>query len=262
MERSGAKLFCVGDDWQSIYRFSGSEVDLFVNFETYFGEYSRTFIDKTYRNSQELLDIYLLVPMSKSSRFVDDLFSLYRQGVMGEVKRIYPKKIAGIIDAEIDPEAIKPLSCPICKVGTLVKRKGAEGKTFVSCSNYPACNYSANNLESVRKNNRCPICSNFLTKRNGKFGEFLGCMSYPYCTYSADIVIETENSDNNRHMQRERVAAYASKTASSSAKWTFEEDMELKSEFNKKMSIAQIALIHNRTQGQIYYRLKKLGLME
>lgn len=57
LDVSGAKLFCVGDDWQSIYRFSGSDIDLFINFKRYFGSVSRTDITRTYRNSQELIDI-------------------------------------------------------------------------------------------------------------------------------------------------------------------------------------------------------------
>lgn len=32
-----AKLYCVGDDWQSIYRFSGSDMALFNQFPEYFG---------------------------------------------------------------------------------------------------------------------------------------------------------------------------------------------------------------------------------
>src|SRR5699024_1641922 len=32
-----AKLYCVGDDWQSIYRFSGSDMALFNNFAAFFG---------------------------------------------------------------------------------------------------------------------------------------------------------------------------------------------------------------------------------
>ena len=64
IERSGAKLICVGDDWQSIYRFSGSDLDLFTNFEKYFGETSILKIEQTYRNSQELLDI--------ASKFIEE----------------------------------------------------------------------------------------------------------------------------------------------------------------------------------------------
>ena len=57
IKKSNAKLICVGDDWQSIYRFSGSDLDIFSNFAKYFGETTTLKIEKTYRNSQELLDI-------------------------------------------------------------------------------------------------------------------------------------------------------------------------------------------------------------
>ena len=43
------KLFCVGDDWQSIYRFNGSDIDLIINFENYWGRSYISFIEKTYR---------------------------------------------------------------------------------------------------------------------------------------------------------------------------------------------------------------------
>ena len=35
-EECDSKIFCVGDDFQSIYRFSGCTLDLFVNFKKYF----------------------------------------------------------------------------------------------------------------------------------------------------------------------------------------------------------------------------------
>jgi len=56
-ELSGARLICVGDDWQSIYRFAGSDISLFSNFEKYVGKYEQLFIEQTYRNSQSLIDI-------------------------------------------------------------------------------------------------------------------------------------------------------------------------------------------------------------
>lgn len=56
LTQTGAKLLCVGDDWQSIYRFTGSDISLFTNFEKYFG-YTRTMrLEKTYRNAQQLID--------------------------------------------------------------------------------------------------------------------------------------------------------------------------------------------------------------
>ncbi len=51
------KLFCVGDDWQSIYRFSGSDIALFKEFETYFGVTEKSKIETTYRFNNPLIDI-------------------------------------------------------------------------------------------------------------------------------------------------------------------------------------------------------------
>ena len=56
-EDSDAKLLCVGDDWQSIYRFAGSDISLFSDFEDFVGEYKELLIERTFRNSQELVDI-------------------------------------------------------------------------------------------------------------------------------------------------------------------------------------------------------------
>jgi DNA helicase-4 len=54
---SGARLVCVGDDWQSIYRFAGSDISLFSNFEKFVGKNEKLLIEQTYRNSQSLIDI-------------------------------------------------------------------------------------------------------------------------------------------------------------------------------------------------------------
>jgi DNA helicase IV len=55
--KTNAKVMCVGDDWQSIYRFAGSDINLFSNFEKYLGYYELLKIENTYRNSQELINI-------------------------------------------------------------------------------------------------------------------------------------------------------------------------------------------------------------
>lgn len=50
-------LFCVGDDWQSIYRFVGSDIGFVFNFEKYWGKSEESKIETTYRFTQSLIDI-------------------------------------------------------------------------------------------------------------------------------------------------------------------------------------------------------------
>lgn len=57
-----AKLYCVGDDWQSIYRFSGSDMALFNNFSEFFGPTDIMKIETTYRFGEPLV--------SQSSQFI------------------------------------------------------------------------------------------------------------------------------------------------------------------------------------------------
>ena len=52
-----AKLYCVGDDWQSIYRFSGSDMALFNHFADYFGATEINKIETTYR-FESLLSVF------------------------------------------------------------------------------------------------------------------------------------------------------------------------------------------------------------
>lgn len=53
----GAKIFVVGDDWQSIYRFNGSDVNLFIEFDKYFPNSETIKIEENRRNSQKINDI-------------------------------------------------------------------------------------------------------------------------------------------------------------------------------------------------------------
>lgn len=57
IEKGNSKLFAVGDDWQAIYRFSGCDLNIFLNFSKYFDNSAVTKITTTHRNSQELQDI-------------------------------------------------------------------------------------------------------------------------------------------------------------------------------------------------------------
>ena len=52
-----AKLYCVGDDWQSIYRFSGSDMALFNQFADYFGATEINKIETTYRFGEPIVGL-------------------------------------------------------------------------------------------------------------------------------------------------------------------------------------------------------------
>jgi DNA helicase IV len=59
---SETSLFCVGDDWQAIYRFTGSDLTWTTKFEQKFGDTKVTALDKTFRFNNSISDI--------SSRFI------------------------------------------------------------------------------------------------------------------------------------------------------------------------------------------------
>lgn len=56
-KKSDFNLFCVGDDWQSIYRFTGSDISYILNFEKYWGSTVVSKIETTYRFGKQLIDI-------------------------------------------------------------------------------------------------------------------------------------------------------------------------------------------------------------
>ena len=50
------QLFCVGDDWQAIYRFTGSDINIMKNFEEHFGTYARSDLGTTFRCEKKITD--------------------------------------------------------------------------------------------------------------------------------------------------------------------------------------------------------------
>lgn len=88
-------LFCVGDDWQSIYRFAGSDIGYILNFAQFWGDTETSKIETTYRFSQRLIDIssdFIMKnpnQLKKSIRASNDT----EKYVIGEVKG-YTDKLA------------------------------------------------------------------------------------------------------------------------------------------------------------------------
>jgi DNA helicase-4 len=72
---SNAKIIAVGDDWQSIFRFSGAKLELFTRFQEIMGYANILKITNTYRNSQELIDIAGNFVMQNDSQIKKNLKS-------------------------------------------------------------------------------------------------------------------------------------------------------------------------------------------
>jgi len=56
-QNPGVKLYAVGDDWQSIFRFTGSDISIITEFGKHFGYTSKTSIFRTYRFNDEILQV-------------------------------------------------------------------------------------------------------------------------------------------------------------------------------------------------------------
>lgn len=57
IDKTKARFMAVGDDFQSIYRFTGCDLNIFIKFNEYFPNSKLLKIENTYRNSQELIDV-------------------------------------------------------------------------------------------------------------------------------------------------------------------------------------------------------------
>ena len=75
-KNDNCKIMVVGDDWQSIYRFAGNDLNLFIHFDKYLGAGLKLNIEKTYRNSQELVNIASKFIMKNNMQIKKDLKSL------------------------------------------------------------------------------------------------------------------------------------------------------------------------------------------
>ena len=75
------KLFCVGDDWQSINGFAGSEVDYFINFKDQFKYCEEIPLKTNYRSSKMVVDMSNHLISKNKNRIVKDIVHCEKNGV-------------------------------------------------------------------------------------------------------------------------------------------------------------------------------------
>ena len=94
-----ARIMAVGDDWQSIYAFSGSILPLFTQFCNEIGYGQELKITRTYRNAQEIIDIAGTFVQKNSTQIKKELIS---------PKRIDNPVIINTYSEEFEKEKDKP----------------------------------------------------------------------------------------------------------------------------------------------------------
>lgn len=72
----------------------------------------------------------------------------------------------------------KSVKCPICKNGQMQKIT-SNGSNFYKCSNYPYCTYKIIDIDTAKKNIRCPDCGAYLTQKAGNMDFFMDAQIIP-----------------------------------------------------------------------------------
>ena len=74
----GAQLFAVGDDWQAIFRFAGSDIAVMRGFEERLGAGARTDLETTFRCSDGLCDVATRFVLSNPAQIVKKVRAVRR----------------------------------------------------------------------------------------------------------------------------------------------------------------------------------------
>jgi DNA helicase-4 len=119
-----AKFFCVGDDWQAINGFAGSNLAYFHGFQTMFSESRKLEILRNYRSAPEIVSLGNRVMAGKGSE------SIPTQTFKGRVCQIYSERSSRSNNdwEECLEDQLGPKAVPLLK---LISRSMQEGKEIL-----------------------------------------------------------------------------------------------------------------------------------
>ncbi|MDO9523228.1 MAG: UvrD-helicase domain-containing protein [Methanocorpusculum sp.] len=151
-----AQVIAVGDDWQSIFAFSGSDITLFLKFREIMGSGKELQINHTYRNSQQLIDIAGSFIQKNSSQITKKLIS--------------PKSLTDpivLVPYDDSQNAIQNLADVVTgTIGKICEEYGYESKILLM-GRY---NFDMKNLVNTKK---------FTEIQKGKSKREIRCVQYP-----------------------------------------------------------------------------------
>lgn len=119
--KENSSLFCVGDDWQAIYRFSGADVRLTTDFEKYFGATSKTTLDMTFRFNSSIGDVATRFVTQNPVQLKKDIRSLVQVS----------KPAISIIRQGADEQGMTPLDKALTSIANSVVESSSSNKNKV-----------------------------------------------------------------------------------------------------------------------------------
>ncbi|MRR56629.1 MAG: hypothetical protein EG824_00200 [Deltaproteobacteria bacterium] len=117
----GCKLVAVGDDWQSIYRFAGSDIGIMNRFEEYFGKTEKLFLTRTFRCHSGITEA--------SNRFIRKNPGQIAKEVSSENSS--DDKTVRVLSAASQADAIPLVEATLDKLNQLGKRRKVRLSVFL-----------------------------------------------------------------------------------------------------------------------------------
>ncbi len=112
-------LTVVGDDWQSIYRFSGGKLELTTRFGEIFGTHALTILDKTFRYNSNIAQV--------AGQFVMQNPEQYKKTVV--TNKVVDSPQIYLLDSGSDPK--KPLANRVAEVVRTIRKNDDKGSIAV-----------------------------------------------------------------------------------------------------------------------------------
>lgn len=109
-QSANCRLFAVGDDWQSIYRFAGSDISLFTGFQNYFGATAVNYLTRTFRSNQGIADVASCFVQRNPAQMRKDIESIdsNQDGVVAMRSYKTPDELQSVMESILEEIARHP----------------------------------------------------------------------------------------------------------------------------------------------------------
>ena len=134
-QNTKTKLFCVGDDWQAIYRFAGSDHKIMTNFEKLFGMTTTLKLDQTFRYNDKIASV--------SEQFITQNPSQIKKGMKTLTSKPTPQVF-------VHWHQNKPIDAIQQSIKTILRNYSVTNETLLILSRYNHNQFTGSELSEIK----------------------------------------------------------------------------------------------------------------